>query len=152
MVIKPAYTIAQIQCAKRLIKALGLESNPRMLRASNGRLQAICNGVGAESWCGFVRNISSFWARSLTLSAMIHDFDYELSDASYQKQLEADLRFLSNGILEINHRYAWYNPLRYIARRKLMVCFDCLRGAGKSAWLDSYNTKHKTKLSDYKSI
>lgn len=133
-----AYTEQQITAIMRRARDAGLEIPQKMLNATPADLTQICNGVGSEAMPAKWRAATSKFFCAIEATAAIHDWDYSRSDGSESRRQYADDRFLVNGIKEIYSRYKWYNWRRYVARVKLMLAYDTLLTAGRSAWLECY--------------
>ena len=69
----------------------------------------------------------------LVVVADIHDVRYEIG-GSDAKRRTADAEFLANGYAVVEHHYAWYNPVRYLAEWIVRRMHRLLRVGGGKAW------------------
>ncbi len=100
-----------------------------------------CNGVGAE-WMGFVCGVVSTLNPALFIPSCIHDLRYH-HGGSDAERLAADAEWLANSMISIDDRYGWYNPMRYIMRKKASRYYNALRTAGSWAWTEPAETEEK---------
>ena len=114
---------------------------PDMTKATLEDLCAICNGIGAEWIPMSARKKITKAFNAAEASAAIHDWLYEHSDGSRKSQERADKCFRANALTEIDWKYCWYNPIRYISQRKILVAYDALRAFGRIAWLEAFVKK-----------
>lgn len=89
-----------------------------------------CNGVGADWMPDSLTQIITKIAPIMEVPASIHDRRYILS----VDRLSADTEFLAN-VMKVNElTYPWWNPLRYINRKRAERYYTYLRQFGGRAW------------------
>lgn len=92
-----------------------------------------CNGVGADWMPDCLTQIITKLHREMEVPAAIHDRRYATGTTRQDRQ-EADLEFLTNVIRVIEFEYPWWNPFRYINKRRAMRYYNYLRAFGARAW------------------
>ena len=110
------------------------------------KVAAACNGCGPDSWRQEWRDRLGRWLKTFKLAFDGHDCRHAYdNDGSREKWEYANNELEKNCILLADRKYAWYNPIRYVARKKGRLAADACRTVfGWSAWQDSYN-KNKNK-------
>ena len=89
-----------------------------------------CNGVGADWMPDSLTVICTKMVPVMEVPAAIHDLRY----AAGVDRLVADTEFLGNVMRVIELTYAWYDPRRYINRRRATRFYTYLRAFGGRAW------------------
>ena len=101
-----------------------------LFKYNNAQLAKICNGIGADWFPEYFREIVSWIFNYLSATAFQHDVEFE---AQIGLAL-ANEHFLINGEIEIKDKFAWYNPMRYIALRRLRQFYHLLVTFGHVAY------------------
>jgi hypothetical protein len=101
-----------------------------LFKYNNSQLAKICNGIGADWFPDYFRDIVSWIFNYLSATAFLHDVEYE---AQIGLSL-ANEHFLINGEIEIKSKFTWYNPMRYIAMRRLKQFYHLLETFGHVAY------------------
>lgn len=135
------YNAGEIGELKERARLAELYAPIGFMSCPNKHLVHVCNGVGSEAAPKYLRDITTKFFRSIEATAAIHDFMYNLSDGSQRGRQKADETFLMNGIKEVDFKYRWYDPRRYIARFKVFIAYDALRRGGDDAWQKCFNQK-----------
>ena len=89
-----------------------------------------CNGIGAEWMPESVTSLVTKLNAVMEVPAAIHDRRYILN----VDRLSADTEFLANTMRMIELKYSWWNPVRYIMRRRASRYYTYLRAFGGCAW------------------
>lgn len=92
-----------------------------------------CNGVGADWMPSAMRQLASALNPVMKIPAAIHDRRYAIGCES-PGRLFADNEFLTNCLTMCEYKYAWWNPLRYIARHRAERYYNYLRAFGAIAY------------------
>ena len=89
-----------------------------------------CNGIGADWMPDSMTQLCTKLNPVMEVPAAIHDRRYILNI----DRLSADTEFLANTMRMIELKYAWWNPMRYIMRRRAARYYTYLRAFGGRAW------------------
>lgn len=123
-----AYTHEQARHLYNLAVALDL-SGAELLRDAETVIRQ-CNGVGASWMPDCMTALCTKLNGVMEVPAAIHDRRYILN----VDRLAADTEFLANTMRMIELKYAWWNPMRYIMRRRAARYYTYLRAFGGRAW------------------
>lgn len=82
------------------------------------QLAAMFNGIGPESWPQKLRDALDNLAADLMPAAFIHDIRYATGDGTRDDFDSANAELRANGETIADSKYSWYNPMRYITRRR----------------------------------
>lgn len=129
------YTKEELLEKQNLAEKLKLQQRELLYNKS---LTDKCNGIGANWMWDNLREFISAFNPTLVLSADIHDCAYELGGTEEDRDI-ADNAFLSNALKLANHKYGWYNPLRYRVRKQAFKFYSLLKVFGAFA----FNYKEK---------
>ena len=124
------YSSVELKQKQELAEKLKLTHREKLYIKS---LTDKCNGIGAKWMWSNLRDMLSVFNPTLVLAADIHDCDYELGGTEEDREI-ADNAFLSNALKLANHKYGWYNPLRYRVRKQAFKFYSLLRVFGKFAF------------------
>jgi hypothetical protein len=124
------YTKEELLEKQNLAEKLKLQQRELLYNKS---LTDKCNGIGANWMWSNLRDMLSVFNPTLVLAADIHDCAYELGGTEEDREI-ADNAFLSNALKLANHKYGWYNPLRYRVRKQAFKFYSLLRVFGKFAF------------------
>ena len=100
------------------------------LLADTDAVMRDCNGVGADWMPDSMTQLCTKLNPVMEVPAAIHDRRYILNI----DRLSADTEFLANTMRMIELKYAWWNPMRYIMRRRAARYYTYLRAFGGRAW------------------
>jgi len=89
-----------------------------------------CNGIGADWMPDGMTILCTKLNAVMEVPAAIHDRRYILN----VDRLSADTEFLANTMRMIELKYSWWNPVRYIMRRRASRYYTYLRAFGGRAW------------------
>lgn len=89
-----------------------------------------CNGIGADWMLDSMTQLCTKLNPVMEVPAAIHDRRYILNI----DRLSADTEFLANTLRMIELIYPWWNPMRYIMRRRAARYYTYLRAFGGRAW------------------
>ena len=117
-----------------------LEGADFVYRLGPLKVAAACNGIGPASWPEKWRKKLDKWLKTFRPAADVHDCDFTYNnDGSVERFNEANERLEKNCLLLADRKYAWYNPLRYIARNRAHLIALACQIFGWDAWIDAYN-------------
>ena len=123
------YKLRQIQRKAIRLKLIGHE----LTKIPMHKLQAQCNGIGAECFPARWRKLIDWINPNFEASAMIHDLmwsnDYDFTRSN-------DILYI-NGKWEAMAAYAWYNPIRYIAITRAKIFAKLCQKFGYIAYLQA---------------
>ena len=104
------------------------------------------NGIGPEWLPASMRAKLDKWLDTFSVCAVVHDcrfqFDNDGTDAKFRA---ANDELERNCLILANAKYAWYNPVRYLARWRGRHVADACRVFGWSAWRDAYEENKNTR-------
>lgn len=125
---------------------LGLSGAEFLRDLGPARVAAACNGIGPEWLPEALREKLSKWLALFILPADIHDcrFSY-CNDGTELGFWSANNELGRNCLLVADARYAWYNPVRYLARRGGRLVAAACQRYGWSAWRQAYHNKEEAK-------
>lgn len=112
------YTLKEIKELRSLATEAKLEKAEILLEYHNSELQTICNGIGPECFPDWLREGISVMHPSLLPVAFIHDVEWHENDGRLSDFIASNHRFKRNGYKMAKHRYAWFDPRRYIVMRQ----------------------------------
>lgn len=103
-----------------------------------------CNGIGPESWQEKSRKKLDKWLSAFRLAADVHDcrFTWD-NDGTREKFAYANDELERNCLVLADEKYAWYNPLRYLARRAAHLVAQACRDFGWNDYKDAYSKLKK---------
>lgn len=110
--------------------ALQFQLTGSELLADYGTVCRWCNGIGADWMPDGMTLLCTKLNGVMEVPAAIHDLRYIFST----DRLSADTEFLANTLRVIELTYKWWNPMRYIMRRRAMRYYTYLRTFGGVAW------------------
>lgn len=117
----------------------GLDGRKFMMDLGAERVAVACNGCGPASWPQEWRNALGSWLRTFKSAFDVHDCDFTYRNDGLQPKFnEANDRLEVNCLKLADLKYAWWNPCRYIARRKGRLAAWACRTFGWKSWLDAY--------------
>lgn len=113
-----------------------------LLRAfNNTTLGSIYNGIGPESFPGWLRAVLDFLHPSLAVVAFIHDTEWYLSDGSREGFTASNKRFRRNGFKVARLKYKWYRPRRYIVMWHAWKFARICQRFGWAAWMAGFTAR-----------
>ena len=95
------------------------------------------NGIGPESWHPKLREALDNLAADLLPAAFIHDLRFSHGDGSTADFNAANDELEMNGLKIAEAKYVWYNPMRYITRRRARTFANLCRIFGWQPYLDA---------------
>lgn len=139
-------TIEQAKATIARAMDLGLSGAWFMHELGPERVARACNGIGPESWPATARAVLNRWLGTFDVCAAGHDcrFEYD-NDGGDAKFRQANDELERNCLIVADATYRWYNPLRYIARRKGRLMAQACRDFGWRAWRAAYERNQKLK-------
>lgn len=87
-------------------------------------LQACYNGIGPDRWCPRFRRLTTWLLGFFEADALIHDYEYSLTDKSYSLFTLANLRFAYNAALLAFDRLS-FRPAIKVALLGLLLALLC---------------------------
>lgn len=93
------------------------------------------NGIGPEWLPKKCRRLLDWWYSDFRPAALIHDCRYTFDpDRSEKSRLSANEEFRTNCLKISSWEYAWWNPIRYIARARAKELYSMCDLFGRSVW------------------
>ena len=103
-----------------------------------------CNGIGPESWPADARKKLDRWLATFRLAADVHDCRFTWDNDGTRERFDyANDELERNCLVLADEKYAWWNPLRYFARRAAHLMAQACRDFGWSAYKDAYSKLKK---------
>lgn len=125
-------------------KALTLSGADFIASLGPDKVAAAYNGIGPEWLPERFRKKLDKWFDTYRTACVIHDcrfaHDNDGTDAKFRA---ANDELERNAVIIADDKYAWYNPLRYLARARGRHLADACRVYGWTAWTDAYKTNQK---------
>ena len=111
-------------------------------RAHPEQFSAACNGCGPASWPEERREKLTKWLATFAPAFDVHDCRFTFDNDGTRENFDyANDELEKNCILLANQEYAWYNPLRYVARHAGHIIAALCREFGWQSWKEAYNHK-----------
>ena len=110
---------------------------------SNTQLGSLYNGIGPESFPGWLRAVIDFLHPSLEPVAFIHDIEWSLSDGTKDSFTASNKRFKRNGSKVAKAEYAWYNPRRYAVMNSARRFGNICQKFGWAAWMAPFEERDR---------
>jgi len=131
------YTIEEVTKLWCIADRLNAEMPFEISKLQITDVQKAANGTGPDSFPSIVRETLSFLLPYADVATMIHDCTFQyIKDASKEAWVDANLKFYRNCLLRINDLYGWYDPRRYINRKRAAADYALLDGdICWNAWL-----------------
>ena len=118
---------------------------------SDKQVSEACNGCGPDSWPEEKRRKLTKWFATFSLAFDIHDCRFAFdNDGTREKFDYANRELGKNCLLLADEKYAWWNPLRYLARRAGKLIAALCQEFGWSDWKKAYNKNQQTKKGNNK--
>lgn len=136
--------MATLKEVKRLIEEaemFELEGRALPQLFTNTDLGSIYNGIGPESFPGWLRAFLDKLHPSLAVVAFIHDIEWFLSDGSRESFTDSNKRFRRNGFKVARAKFAWYRPRRYIVMWDAWKFARICQRFGWAAWMAGYTAR-----------
>ena len=112
-----------------------------------------CNGIGPDRWPEARREKFNKWLWLFADPAAGHDCRFTFdNDGSEAKFRAANDELERNCLIVADATYRWYNPLRYLARRKGRLMAQACRDFGWRAWRAAYEKKQRKDNNDEKTV
>ena len=127
------------------ICAAGLDGREFVSRLGPGRVAYACNGCGPASWPEERREKLDKWLSTFRLAFDVHDCRFTYGDRSHAKFRAANDELRENCLILADEKYAWWNPLRYLARNRAHLIALLCQEFGWNAWMDACNKSHNKK-------
>ena len=131
------YTPDEIRTMRAEAEHLGLWDRESLDDADHAA--QVCNGIGADWMPAVMRSLADVLNPAMKIPAAIHDVAYAAGGDDSDRRA-ADLIFHTNTLVVIDDLYAWYDPRRYIMRRRAGRDYDYLRVFGGKAF--AYGGRH----------
>ena len=141
-------TVEEAKAAAVEIWDIGLYGAVFMNGLTAEQVAAAANGIGPESWSPEARAKLDKWLSTFRLAAVVHDCRFTYDNDGTRPPFDAANNELENNCLILaNHHYAWYNPMRYLARHAAHIVADACRDFGWDDWRKAYQ-KSRSSSSD----
>lgn len=132
-------TVDEAERSIRKAVKFGLLGSNLLVELGPEIVASACNGVGPARWSERVRRRLTKWLWLFKPGFDVHDCEFTYANDGSKTlfdrandHLEWNLRRLS----DLN--YAWYNPVRYLARMASRAIADACREFGWNDWIDSH--------------
>lgn len=126
------------------IRGLELYGWRFMASLTYAQIAHACNGIGPESWPADARKKLDKWLSTFRLAADVHDCRYTYDNDGTRERFDyANDELERNCIVLADEKYAWWNPLRYFARRAAHLVAQACRDFGWSAYKAAYSKLKK---------
>lgn len=129
-------TVDEAERSIRRAVESGLLGSGLLVDLGPERVASACNGAGPARWPGRVRRGLTKWLRPFSAGFDVHDCEFTYANdgsrALFDRandHLGRNLRMLS----DLN--YAWYNPVRYLARLAAGAVAAACREFGWPDWV-----------------
>jgi hypothetical protein len=131
------YSIDEIKALWDTAVRTKAEMSYYVARLAIADVQLAANGVGPDSFPSIVRQVLSVLLPYADVATMGHDCEFQyVPNASKAAWEGANLRFYRNCLLRIKDLYGWYDPRRYINRKRAAADYALLGGdISWQAWL-----------------
>ena len=106
-------------------------------------LAAVFNGIGPESFPQKLRDAIDNLASDLMPAAFIHDLRYAYGDGTTAHFSAANAELQSNGYKIADALYGWWNPRRYLTRRRARTFAALCQAFGWKPYLDAIKANKK---------
>lgn len=129
----------EAQQRKNRIRELELYGWQFVCGLSDEQFSTACNGCGPESWPEEKREKLTKWLATFLPAFDEHDCEFTYrNDGSREGFDAANRRLKKNCVLIADDKYAWWNPLRYLARRAGKIIAALCQEFGWSDWKKAY--------------
>ena len=134
-------SLKEVKRLSELCEKYELEGREVIHGFSNTQLGSLYNGIGPESFPGWLRAVIDFLHPSLEPVAFIHDIEWSLSDGTKDSFTASNKRFKRNGSKVAKAEYAWYNPRRYKVMWDAAKFARVCQRLGWAAWMAPFTAK-----------
>ena len=132
----------EAQQRKNRIRDAELYGWPFVCALTDEQFSAACNGCGPASWPEERREKLTKWLATFAPAFDVHDCRFTFDNDGTRENFDyANDELEKNCILLANQEYAWYNPLRYVARHAGHIIAALCREFGWQSWKEAYNHK-----------
>jgi len=132
-------TLREAQDAISRARALKLSGAEFIATLGDENVMRAYNGIGPEWLPASIRAKLDKWLDTFSIGAVIHDcrfvYDNDGEDAKFRA---ANDELERNCLIVADATYAWYNPVRYLARWRGRHIAEACRDFGWGAWRDAY--------------
>lgn len=139
------YSISEIKKMQTQAKNLKLNVDTAFVKWSRGKLQKVCNGVGAEAWPHDLREKMNIIYADYQTAYADHDVRYTTHSVSKRT---ADKIMLRNSLLLWKNKWGFWRFFRPLARAErvlLLAAYAAVKIGGEKAWSAGIKSKEKHK-------
>ena len=123
---------------------LGLSGADWLYTLGPEKVAAAYNGIGPERMPEKWRARLDSWLWLFRVPCELHDCRFvHDNDGTEAKFRAANDELERNNLIVADAEYAWYNPLRYVWRRRARLVAWACREFGWSAWRDAFEKNQK---------
>ena len=121
-----------------------LDGREVLSKYSVKELANIYNGIGPDSFPGWLRAILDALHPSLAAVAFIHDVEWSESDGTKKSFTASNDRFKANGCKMAKALYGWWRPRRYLVMNDACRFAAICQSFGWSAWLAPFESRQES--------
>ena len=119
----------------------GLEGREILSRHTEAELALSYNGIGPESFPGWLRNLLDRLHPSLAPVAFIHDVEWSDSDGTREGFAASNARFKANGYRIARRTFPWWSIRRWLVMNDARRFGNLCQAFGWAAWRAPYEAR-----------
>ena len=135
--------VEEIKRLRQICEEYGLEGSELLVGRTDEELARLYNGIGPESFPGWLRAVLDSLHPSLAPVAFIHDVEWSGSDGTRESFAESNDRFRRNGITVACATFGWWRLRRYKVMWDAWKFARICQRFGWSAWSAPYEARQK---------
>ena len=136
-------SLKEVKRLSELCEKYELEGREVIHGFSNTQLGSLYNGIGPESFPGWLRAVIDFLHPSLEPVAFIHDIEWSLSDGTKDAFTASNKRFKRNGSKVAKAMYGVFNPRRYAVMNTARRFGNICQKFGWAAWMAPFEERDR---------
>ena len=136
-------SLKEVKRLSELCEKYELEGREVIHGFSNTQLGSLYNGIGPESFPGWLRAVIDFLHPSLEPVAFIHDIEWSLSDGTRESFTASNKRFKRNGYKVAKAMYGVFNPRRYAVMNSARRFGNICQKFGWAAWMAPFEERDR---------
>ena len=136
-------SLKEVERLSELCEKYELEGREVIHGFSNAQLGSLYNGIGPESFPGWLRAVIDFLHPSLEPVAFIHDIEWSLSDGTRESFTASNERFRRNGVKIAKAMYSFWNLRRYVFEADAAKFAKLCQKFGWAAWMAPFKERDR---------